>query len=178
MPSVPWRCWLCGRKGIRPVKNWVVGCWRGYLSRARCRLANGPADATATHCLLLQWNPDWFYLSGTGSPRKRAVKRVCVCVFLVGWMPVMNAVSKHVVSWPCTRASWLIVCVRMRLTIGLSYLARHISRSRCSAPSQMLCHVAYSQPAIRLLTYCCVSPLSTSPPCYERPHTMLWYSAL
>ena len=27
-----WRCWLGGRKGIRPVKNWVVGCWRGYLS--------------------------------------------------------------------------------------------------------------------------------------------------
>ena len=113
------------QEGHPACKNWVVGCWRGYLSRARCRLANGPADATATHCLLLQWNPDWFYLSGTGSPRKRAVKRVCVCVFLVGWMPVMNAVSKHVVSWPCTRASWLIVCVRMRLTIGLSYLAHH-----------------------------------------------------
>ena len=42
------------RKGIRPVKNWAVGCWRGYLSGARCRLAHGPADATATHCLLLQ----------------------------------------------------------------------------------------------------------------------------
>jgi len=27
-----------------------------------------PADATATHCLLLQENPDWFYLSGTGPP--------------------------------------------------------------------------------------------------------------
>ena len=54
MPSVLWRCWLGSRKGIRPVKNWVVGCWRGYLSRARCRLAHGPADATATHCLLLQ----------------------------------------------------------------------------------------------------------------------------
>jgi len=53
-PSVLWRCWLGGRKGIRPVKNWVVGCWRGYLSGARCRLAYGPADATATHCLLLQ----------------------------------------------------------------------------------------------------------------------------
>jgi len=25
-----------------------------YLSGARCRLAYGPADATATHCLLLQ----------------------------------------------------------------------------------------------------------------------------
>jgi len=32
------------------------------------RGAYGPADPTATHCLLLQQNPDWFYLSGTGSP--------------------------------------------------------------------------------------------------------------
>ena len=54
VPSVLWRCWLGGRKGIRPVKNWVVGCWRGYVAGARCRLAYGPADATATHCLLLQ----------------------------------------------------------------------------------------------------------------------------
>ena len=54
MPSVLWRCWLGGRKGIRPVKNWVVGCWRGYLSGARCRLAYSPVDFTATHCLLLQ----------------------------------------------------------------------------------------------------------------------------
>ena len=66
--SVHWRCWLGGRKGVRRVKNWSVGCWRGYLSGARCWLAYGPADATATHCLLLQYNPDWFYLSGTGSP--------------------------------------------------------------------------------------------------------------
>ena len=68
VPSVLWRCWLGGRKGIRPVKIWVVGCWHGYLSGARCRLAYGPADATATHCLLLQLNPHWFYLSGTGPP--------------------------------------------------------------------------------------------------------------
>ena len=38
------------------------------MSGAKCRLAYGPADATATHCLLLKWNPNWFYLSGTGSP--------------------------------------------------------------------------------------------------------------
>jgi len=43
-------CWA----GIRPVKNLVVGCWHGYLSGARCMLAYGPADATATHCLLRQ----------------------------------------------------------------------------------------------------------------------------
>jgi len=31
LPSVLWRCWLGGRKGIRPVKKWVMGCWRGCL---------------------------------------------------------------------------------------------------------------------------------------------------
>jgi len=54
LPSVLWRCWLGGRKGIRPVKKLSVGCWRGYLSGARCRLAYGPADVTAIHCVLLQ----------------------------------------------------------------------------------------------------------------------------
>ena len=51
--SVLWHCWLGGRKGIRPVKYWVMGYWCGCLSGARCRYAYGPADATAT-CLLLQ----------------------------------------------------------------------------------------------------------------------------
>ena len=49
-----WCCWLGDRKGVRPVKNWVVGCWHSCLSGARCRLAYGPADATATQYLLLQ----------------------------------------------------------------------------------------------------------------------------
>jgi len=29
-------------------------CWRGYLCGAKCRLAYGPAYATATHSVLLQ----------------------------------------------------------------------------------------------------------------------------
>jgi len=70
MPSVLWRCWLCGRKGIWPVKNWGVGCWHDYLSGARCRVAYGPVDATAT--FLVPAHP--------GSPPQRAVKRACVCV--------------------------------------------------------------------------------------------------
>ena len=46
---------LVGRQeGHPPVKNRVEGYWCGYLSGARCRLAYSPADATATHCLLLQ----------------------------------------------------------------------------------------------------------------------------
>jgi len=46
---------LVARQEVHPAcKKRVVGCWRGYLSGARCRLAYGPADATATHCLLFQ----------------------------------------------------------------------------------------------------------------------------
>ena len=83
IPSVLWRCCLGDRKGIQPVKNWVVGCWRGYLSGARCRLAYGPADATATHCLLLskiQIGFIFLVLAHLGSPGKRAIKWVCVFV--------------------------------------------------------------------------------------------------
>ena len=38
LPSLLWRCWLGRTKDIQPAKNWVVGCWRGYLSGARCDL--------------------------------------------------------------------------------------------------------------------------------------------
>jgi len=31
LPSVLWHCCLGGSKGIRLVKNWVVGCWRRCL---------------------------------------------------------------------------------------------------------------------------------------------------
>jgi len=46
---------LVGRQEVHSAcKNGVVDCWHDYLSEARCRLAYGPADTTATHCLLLQ----------------------------------------------------------------------------------------------------------------------------
>jgi len=49
LPSVLWHCWFCIRKSIRPVKNWVMMCWRDYLSGVRCRwFAYGPAGATTT----------------------------------------------------------------------------------------------------------------------------------
>ena len=45
---------LVGRQEGHPAcKKTGVGCWHGYLSGARCRLAYGLADATVTHCLLL-----------------------------------------------------------------------------------------------------------------------------
>jgi len=54
-----------GHLACKKLEWWGAGV---VLSGAQCRLAYGPADATATHYLLLQYNPGWFYFSGTGSP--------------------------------------------------------------------------------------------------------------
>jgi len=42
--------WLEGHPACKKTEWWGAG----WLSGARCRLAYGPADAIATHCLLLQ----------------------------------------------------------------------------------------------------------------------------
>ena len=64
----------------------MVGCWRGCLSGARCRLAYGPAVATATHSLSLASVksrlvlPFWYRLPRV-VPEKGALSGcVCVCV--------------------------------------------------------------------------------------------------
>jgi len=80
---VLWRCWLGGRRAIRPVKNWVVGCWHGYLSGARCILAYGPADATATLAsvksrLVL---PFWYRLTRVVLEKEPLNGSVCACVY-------------------------------------------------------------------------------------------------
>jgi len=86
---VLWRCWLGGRKGIRPVKNWVVWCWHGCLGwGADLHIAQQmPLPLTISCSSYPDWfQPSWFYLSGTCSPgwswtySRRAVKRLCVCV--------------------------------------------------------------------------------------------------
>jgi len=57
------------QEGHWACKKLSGGCWHGYLSKTRCRFAYCPADATTTHCLLLQ-EIRLVYLSGTGSPEK------------------------------------------------------------------------------------------------------------
>ena len=88
----------------------MVGCWRGYLSGSRCRLAYGPADATATHRLScfskIQIGFTFLVPAHPGSPGQRAVKCVCVCVCVSlcvcvlhnqGSMPVSFAVGCAVI---------------------------------------------------------------------------------
>ena len=45
---------LVGRQEGRPACGKLSGGVLPWLSGARCGLAYGPADSTATHCLLLQ----------------------------------------------------------------------------------------------------------------------------
>ena len=95
MPSVLWRCWLGGRKGIRPVKNWVVRCWHGYLSGARCRLACTqlmPLPLTVSCFSKIQIGFTFLVPAHPGSPGHRAVERVCVCVCAV--------CNKFLPKWP------------------------------------------------------------------------------
>ena len=68
------------QEGHLACKNWVVGCWRGYLCGARCTLAYGPADATVSCFSKIQIVFTFLVPSHPGSPGKRAIKRVCVCV--------------------------------------------------------------------------------------------------
>jgi len=69
--TVLWRCWFGGRRAPA-CKNWVVGCWHGYLSGVRCRFQMAQLmplpltiSCSSKSRLLLS---SWFYLSGTSSP--------------------------------------------------------------------------------------------------------------
>ena len=64
-----WRCWLGSRKSTRPIKNWLMGCGCGHLSIARCKWVDMlQLMPLSPHHLLLNCNPEWFCLPGTGLP--------------------------------------------------------------------------------------------------------------
>ena len=82
-PSVLWHCWLDGRKGIRPVKTewWVAGVvicleWGADLHMSQLM----PLPLTVSCFSKIQIGFTFLVLAYLGSPRQRAVKRVCVCV--------------------------------------------------------------------------------------------------
>ena len=76
-----WRCWLGGRKGIRPVKNWVVGVWsevQTCIWSSWCHCHSLSLASVKSRLVL----PFWYRLTWVVL-RKRAIKRVCACVFFV-----------------------------------------------------------------------------------------------
>ena len=87
-----WRCWLGGRKGIRPVKNWVVGagvviCLEQSADLHMAQLM--PLPLTVSCFSKIQIGFTFLVPAHPGSPWQRAVKCVCVCVCL--WVgPLSN----------------------------------------------------------------------------------------
>ena len=76
---------LVGRQEGHPAcKNWVVGCWRGYLSGAGCRLAYGPADATATLASVKFRLVLPFWYRPTRVVLDKGPSNGCVCEVVVG----------------------------------------------------------------------------------------------
>ena len=71
--------WAAGR-----ASNWVVGCWRGPLSGARCIDLHTaqlmPLPLTVSSFSKIQIGFAFLVPAHPGSPGQRAVKRVCVCV--------------------------------------------------------------------------------------------------
>ena len=80
LPSVLWRCWLGGRKGIRPVKN-MEGWWRWALVSPDGVAPSWVVGVFASDNLPLHRKIQKFS-SGTGSSgwsRKKGRKTVVVC---------------------------------------------------------------------------------------------------
>ena len=133
--SVLWHCWLGGRKGIRPVKNWVVGCWRGYLSGARCSLAYGPADATATHSLASVKSrlvsPFWYWLTWVVPEKGPLNGCVCVCAPSTTWFlgptRVLTQMAPRSVSKRCVFAEQTISVCNQPVIVTQACSASHLS---------------------------------------------------
>ena len=81
MRSVLWRCWLGGRKGIWPVQTecWgasVVVCLEQGADLHMAQLM--PLPVIVSCFSKIQSGFTFLVLAHLGSPRKRAIKRVCV----------------------------------------------------------------------------------------------------
>ena len=83
VPSVLWCCWLGGRKGIRPVKNWAVGCWRGFCLQRGADLHMAqrmPLPLTVSCFSKIQIGFAFLVPAHPGSPRHPL--NGCVCVYI------------------------------------------------------------------------------------------------
>jgi len=155
MPSVLWRCWLGGRKGIRPVKTewWDVG----MVIWDEVRTCVWPRRCHCHSLSLAPVNSDWFYLpgfylSGTCSSgwsrrnSRRAVKRLCVffsCNIFCDFGISIN-----------------ILCI-LRFLLLLCFITSVLAKRSClgwMCPKLLiLCQLCLTEPLMLLmLAYLCV----------------------
>jgi len=108
-----------------------MGCWCAYLSGARCRLAYGPADATAltVFCFSkIQTDFPFMILAHPGSPGQRAVRRVCECECACACIQktgafqnvtTMQSVIIHCSMWCFGPVRWHLPALRVQLKFSV-----------------------------------------------------------
>ena len=156
-----WCCWLGSRKGIRPVKNWVVGCWHGNLSWARCRLAMHMAQLMPlllTVFCFSEIQVDFIFLV-PGSLGQRAVKRMCMCVrvkFQFCWNKTVLTVTLNC-RW-CWRNYSKVSYLTIVLFANMQLFWR---KRRCRGKYSIVCTYR-SEMLLVWCNYYCISSLHSS----------------
>ena len=138
LPSVLWHCWLGGRKGIQPVKTelWGAGmviCLERGADLHTAQLM--PLPLTVSCFTKIQIGVTFLVPAHSGSPGKKAVKRVCVCMCVwlhswnlgqTGWLRMSRVNPKHrrpqtpppgaATCWVTLSARKVVPCVRWPAT--------------------------------------------------------------
>ena len=135
-PSVLWRCWLGGRKGIRPVKiEWwgasMVICLElgGDLHMAQLM----PLPLTVSCFSKIQIGFTFLVPAHPGSPRTKGPLNVCVCVCVCVWCNEW----RHCVV--VRRLTLLLRCGPIRFVVSWTptrrvHRARGVGGGVCNAP--------------------------------------------
>ena len=90
VPSVLWRSWLGGRKGVRPVKTewWGVLAWLSLWSKMQTYIWSSWCHCHSLSCFSkIQIGFTFLVPADLGSPGKRAVKQVCVFLLQFSYTP-------------------------------------------------------------------------------------------
>ena len=136
---------LVGRQEGHPTcKKTVVGCWRGYLSGARRRLAYGPADVTVSFFSKIHIGVTFLVPAHLGSPGQRAVKRVCVCVFVYKLLFLFNIAYRFVSKMRSSVLSNCFYCSLFPLVFFhyLGHLLMHFVPC-CTLPDCCRLHIVH-----------------------------------
>ena len=125
LPSVLWHCWLGNKKGIRPVKNWLVGagmvvCLEQGADLHMAQLM--PLPLTVSCFCKIEIGFTFLVPAHPGSPGQRAIKRAfaCACVCVLAYFcqisSSLNSIKAKYCPWsrvsgaqvppPLKRCSW------------------------------------------------------------------------
>jgi len=144
---------LVGRQEDYPAcKNWVMRCWCGYLSLARCRLfAYGPADATASQNPIILVSFKSRRLTGlhTLSWKEEFNRRVCNFNFQ------LICASFQRCQWFWDSSVVLSTCLHCVWCVGILQHAHIITT--CFAVVPRICHLFLISVSAHYLEICLLS---------------------